>query len=99
MALDLKCAAARERSGRGWGLSPCANASARSAERCRSNRAWATELKFPFDFHWEETMPTRIILPDDHVLVRQDLLALLERLKFHVMATATPSQGTARLIL
>src|SRR5258705_7845881 len=98
MAPDLKCAGARERSGRGWDLSPCANASARSAERCRSNRAWATELKFPFDFHWEVTMPTRIILADDHVLVRQGLRSLLEREKFQVMAEASDGQDAVRLI-
>jgi len=39
-------------------------------------------LKFPSDFHWRVTMPTRIILADDHVLVRQGLRSLLEREKF-----------------
>src|SRR5258708_20181245 len=98
MVLDLRCGGGRDCPGRGWGLSPCANASARSAERCRSNRAWATELKFPFDFHWEVTMPTRIILADDHVLVRQGLRSLLEREKFQVMAEASDGQDAVRLI-
>src|SRR5258705_4080946 len=97
MVLDLKCAAARDCPGKGWDLSPCANASAPSAEPCRSNRARATELKFPSDFHWRVTMPTRIILADDHLLVRQGLRSLLEPQKFQVMAAASDGEDAVRL--
>jgi len=43
-------------------------------------------------------MPTRIILADDHVLVRQGLRSLLEREKFQVMAEASDGQDAVRLI-
>jgi len=40
------------------------------------------EPSFPSDFHWRPIMPIRIVLADDHVLVRQGLKSLLEREKF-----------------
>jgi two-component system response regulator NreC len=43
-------------------------------------------------------MPIRIILADDHVLVRQGLKSLLEREKFQVMAEASDGQDAVRLI-
>ncbi|HXH65787.1 MAG TPA: response regulator transcription factor [Candidatus Limnocylindrales bacterium] len=43
-------------------------------------------------------MPTRIVLADDHVLVRQGLKSLLEREHFQVMAEASDGQEAARLI-
>jgi len=42
-------------------------------------------------------MPIRIILADDHVLVRQGLKSLLEREKFQVMAEASDGQDAVRL--
>jgi two-component system response regulator NreC len=43
-------------------------------------------------------MPTRIVLADDHVLVRQGLKSLLEREHFHVIAEASDGQDAVRLI-
>jgi two-component system, NarL family, response regulator NreC len=43
-------------------------------------------------------MPTRIVLADDHVLVRQGLKSLLEREHFQVMAEASDGQEAVRLI-
>jgi two-component system, NarL family, response regulator NreC len=42
-------------------------------------------------------MPTRIVLADDHVLVRQGLSSLLEREKFQVVAEASDGQEVIRL--
>jgi len=42
-------------------------------------------------------MPIRIVLADDHVLVRQGLRSLLEREKFQVMAEASDGQDAVRL--
>ena len=42
-------------------------------------------------------MPIRIVLADDHVLVRQGLRSLLERDKFQVMAEASDGQDAVRL--
>jgi two-component system, NarL family, response regulator NreC len=42
-------------------------------------------------------MPIRVILADDHVLVRQGLRSLLEREKFHVVAEASDGQELIRL--
>jgi two-component system response regulator NreC len=43
-------------------------------------------------------MPIRIVLADDHVLVRQGLKSLLEREHFQVMAEASDGQEAVRLI-
>jgi DNA-binding NarL/FixJ family response regulator len=43
------------------------------------------------------TMPIRIVLADDHVLVRQGLRSLLEREKFQVVAEASDGQEAIRL--
>ena len=43
-------------------------------------------------------MPTRIVLADDHVLVRQGLRSLLERERFQVMAEASDGQEAVRLV-
>jgi len=43
-------------------------------------------------------MPTRIVLADDHVLVRQGLKSLLEREHFQIMAEASDGQDAVRLI-
>ena len=42
-------------------------------------------------------MPIRIVLADDHVLVRQGLKSLLEREHFQVMAEASDGQDAVRL--
>jgi DNA-binding NarL/FixJ family response regulator len=42
-------------------------------------------------------MPVRIVLADDHVLVRQGLKSLLEREKFQVVAEASDGQEAVRL--
>ena len=42
-------------------------------------------------------MPIRIVLADDHVLVRQGLKSLLEREKFQVIAEASDGQDAVRL--
>lgn len=42
-------------------------------------------------------MPIRIVLADDHVLVRQGLKSLLEREKFQVLAEASDGQDAVRL--
>jgi DNA-binding NarL/FixJ family response regulator len=42
-------------------------------------------------------MPIRIVLADDHVLVRQGLRSLLEREKFEVLAEASDGQELIRL--
>jgi two-component system response regulator NreC len=42
-------------------------------------------------------MPIRIVLADDHVLVRQGIKSLLEREKFQVMAEASDGQDAVRL--
>src|SRR5258708_28479132 len=42
-------------------------------------------------------MPIRIVLADDHVLVRQGLKSLLEREKFQIMAEASDGQDAVRL--
>src|ERR1700682_2300980 len=62
-----------------------------------SNPAMGTELTFPSDFHWRVIMPIRIVLADDHVLVRQGLKSLLEREKFQVVAEASDGQEAVRL--
>lgn len=43
-------------------------------------------------------MPTRIVLADDHVLVREGLKSLLEREHFQVMAEASDGQEAVRLV-
>ena len=43
-------------------------------------------------------MPTRIVLADDHVLVRQGLRSLLERERFQVMGEASDGQEAVRLV-
>jgi two-component system, NarL family, response regulator NreC len=43
-------------------------------------------------------MPIRIVLADDHVLVRQGLRSLLEREKFQVVAEASDGQEAVRLV-
>ena len=43
-------------------------------------------------------MPTRIVLADDHVLVREGLKSLLEREHFHVMAEASDGQEAVKLV-
>jgi two-component system response regulator NreC len=43
-------------------------------------------------------MPTRIVLADDHVLVRQGLKSLLEREHFQVMAEASDGQEAVKLV-
>jgi DNA-binding NarL/FixJ family response regulator len=43
-------------------------------------------------------MPTRIVLADDHVLVREGLKSLLEREHFQVMAEASDGQEAVKLI-
>src|SRR5258707_3897117 len=55
------------------------------------------EQSFPSDFHWRVIMPIRIVLADDHVLVRQGLKSLLEREKFQVVAEASDGQDAVRL--
>jgi DNA-binding NarL/FixJ family response regulator len=42
-------------------------------------------------------MPTRILLADDHALIREGLKALLETQKFQVVGEASDGQGTLRL--
>src|SRR5712692_3953247 len=42
-------------------------------------------------------MPIRVVLADDHVLVRQGLKSLLEREKFQVVAEASDGQDAVRL--
>jgi hypothetical protein len=42
-------------------------------------------------------MPIRIVLADDHVLVRQGLKSLLEREKFQIVAEASNGQEVVRL--
>lgn len=44
-----------------------------------------------------DTMPTRLLLADDHPLVRQGLKAFLERQGFHVVAEASDGQEALRL--
>jgi len=51
-------------------------------EHFESSPVPGKEPSFPFDFHWRVIMPIRIVLADDHVLVRQGLKSLLEREKF-----------------
>jgi DNA-binding NarL/FixJ family response regulator len=43
-------------------------------------------------------MPTRIVLADDHVLVREGLKSLLEREHFQVMAEASDGQEAVKLV-
>jgi DNA-binding NarL/FixJ family response regulator len=43
-------------------------------------------------------MPTRILLADDHALVRQGLKALLEKQGFLIVAEASDGQGTLRSV-
>src|SRR5260221_10390100 len=43
-------------------------------------------------------MPTRIVLADDHVLVREGLKSLLEREHFQVIAEASDGQEAVKLI-
>jgi two-component system response regulator NreC len=43
-----------------------------------------------------ETMPTRILLADDHALIRQGLRALLEKHGFQVVSEASDGQETLR---
>jgi DNA-binding NarL/FixJ family response regulator len=43
-------------------------------------------------------MPTRVVLVDDHVLVRQGMKALLEREKIQIVAEASDGQEAVRLV-
>ncbi|HWZ78314.1 MAG TPA: response regulator transcription factor, partial [Candidatus Sulfotelmatobacter sp.] len=43
-------------------------------------------------------MPTRILLADDHALIRQGLKALLEKQGFQVVAEASDGQEAVRLV-
>jgi two-component system response regulator NreC len=60
-------------------------------------QAYARNLSDPYEFHWRVTVPIRIVLADDHVLVRQGLKSLLEREKFQVVAEASDGQEAVRL--
>src|SRR5258708_26324358 len=55
------------------------------------------DLRFTYELHWRITMQIRIVLADDHVLVRQGLKSLLEREKFQVVAEASDGQEAVRL--
>src|ERR1700723_4730277 len=73
------------------------NAWAQLAAPCISNPVPGAVLRFLSDFPWRLTMPIRIVLADDHVLVRQGLKSLLEKEKFQVMAEASDGQDAVRL--
>jgi len=64
---------------------------------CKSTPALDWELSFPYEFPWRINMPIRIVLADDHVLVRQGLKSLLERERFQVVAEASDGQEAVRL--
>jgi two-component system response regulator NreC len=51
-----------------------------------------------FPYSAPETMPTRILLADDHALIRQGLKALLERQGFQVVGEASDGQATLRSV-
>src|SRR5262245_55019763 len=48
-------------------------------------------------FRWRRDMPLRILLADDHMIVRQGLRALLERAGLEVVAEATDGQEAVTL--
>jgi two-component system, NarL family, response regulator NreC len=68
-----------------------------SEEHSVSNPARDKGLSFLYEFLWRVIMPIRIVLADDHVLVRQGLKSLLEREKFQVLAEASDGQEAVRL--
>src|SRR5215475_6714572 len=69
----------------------------RSAERCTSNRIPAAVVKYGYNFRWRRAMAIRVLLADDHVLVRQGLRSLLERENFQVIAEASDGQEVLQL--
>src|SRR5207245_2395266 len=66
------------------------------AERSASNPAQDREPKSHEDFHWRLNMSIRVVLADDHALVRQGLRSLLEKEKFQVVAEACDGQEAVR---
>src|SRR6267378_1401128 len=67
------------------------------AEPSPLTRQSAREQKFQFVFRWRFPMPLRVLLADDHVLVRQGLKSLLEREGFQVVGDASDGQEALRL--
>src|SRR5258708_35280461 len=70
----------------------------RSVGQSRSILPLGKELNYPLRFHWRNNMPIRVILGDDHELVRQGLKALLEREGFQVAGAAANGQEVIRII-
>src|SRR4029453_19617079 len=82
---------------RGGSASPeSGNGCTRSTERSTSSRHREAGPVSPFRCHWRQTVPTRILLADDHAIVRQGLRALLEREGFAVVAESGDAQEALR---
>src|SRR4029077_12526716 len=64
----------------------------------RSIRRRAAAQKFAYVFLWRLPMPIRIVLADDHVLVRQSLTSLLEREGHQVVGAAAEGKEAVRQV-
>src|ERR1700719_955000 len=69
-----------------------------SGERCKSPPWSVEEQNCSSRFPWRSEMPIRVVLADDHALVRQGLRALLEREGFQVAGEASDGQEAIRLV-
>lgn len=66
-----------------------------SLQRNEGDHPIAQDFGLPQSIH--DTMPTRVLLADDHVLVRQGLKAFLERHEFQVISEASDGQEAVRM--
>src|ERR1700682_6549330 len=69
-----------------------------SGGRCKSTPWSAEEQNCSSRFPWRSEMPIRVVLADNHALVRQGLKALLEREGFQVVGEASDGQEVLRLV-
>src|ERR1700742_4930229 len=67
-------------------------------EHCKSTQQSAEEQSCWTKFPWRSDMAIRVVLADDHELVRQGLKALLEREGFQVVGEASNGQEAVRLV-
>src|SRR5271167_1380727 len=67
-------------------------------EHSKSSRQTAREQKCASKYLWRGDMSIRVVLADDHELVRQGLRALLEREGFQVVGEASNGHEAVRLV-
>src|SRR5437016_14373515 len=65
---------------------------------CKSTQSRAEARNCSSEFRWRNKMPIRVLLADDHAIVRQGLRALLEREGIQVAAEASNGHEVVRLV-